>query len=449
MTELVDALGWLTFLAPASLALLLGFGALLGRLPNERLAARLTEASILAGLSGSLGILSVMLLGGERHVEISLGDWIHLPGNSFHFEFLLVFDRLSVPFLILAQILVGTVGAFASRYLHRESGYQRFFLLYALFVLGIVMATLAGTIELLFCGWELVGLSSALLVAFFQEREVPVRNGLRVWTIYRLGDAAFLIAAIAFHHASGGGEITTMAGQESWPAAVDVLSPASAALVGTLLLMAVACKSALLPVSDWLPGAMEGPTPSSAIFYGALSVHLGSFLLLRVEPLIAGAPFCTPIIVTLGLVSALFGSIKASVQPDPKTALAWSSLTQVGIITAEIGFGLHYIALVHILGHASLRSLQLLRAPSLLQDTHNLENAIGGHLAHPPAAWETRLPSGVRIALYRFALDRRTLDRQLDRWIARPVLALARALDRVERAGARFLSGGAGGASER
>ena len=92
-----------------------------------------------------------------------------------------VFDRLSVPFVILTFVLCGTIGAFASRYLHREPGYNRFFVLYALFLAGMVVTALAGTIETLFAGWELVGLSSALLVAFFQERPAPVRNGLRVW----------------------------------------------------------------------------------------------------------------------------------------------------------------------------------------------------------------------------------------------------------------------------
>ena len=101
-----------------------------------------------------------------------------------------VYDRLSVPFVILSFLLCGTIGAFATRYLHREPGYNRFFTLYAVFLLGMVLAALAGTIETLFAGWELVGLSSALLVAFFQERPAPPRNGLRVWVVYRVSDDA-------------------------------------------------------------------------------------------------------------------------------------------------------------------------------------------------------------------------------------------------------------------
>src|SRR5207249_4776122 len=112
--------------------------------------------------------------------------WVQLP--HFHFSVKFVFDRLSVPFAILSFLLAGTIGAFASRYMHREGGYNRFFTLYSLFVLGMVVTSLADTIETLFAGWELVGLSSALLVAYYQERRAPPRNGLWVWVIYRVSD---------------------------------------------------------------------------------------------------------------------------------------------------------------------------------------------------------------------------------------------------------------------
>jgi len=121
-----------------------------------------------------------------------------------------LFDGLSLPFVLLAFVLCAMIGTFASRYLHREPGYSRFFVLYALFVAGMALTALAGTIELLFAGWELVGLSSAFLVAFFQERPMPVHNGLRVWTVYRISDAAFLLAAIVLHHMTGQGDFNVV-----------------------------------------------------------------------------------------------------------------------------------------------------------------------------------------------------------------------------------------------
>ena len=154
----------------------------------------------------------------------------------------------------------------------------------------MVVASLAGTIETLFLGWELVGLSSALLVAFFHERAAPVINGQRVWSVYRISDAAFLLAAVALHHVSGEGDFAALTGAGPWPEGVATLSPGQALGVGLLLLVAAAGKSGLVPFSGWLPRAMEGPTPSSAVFYGALSVHLGAFLLLRVSPILDLSP---------------------------------------------------------------------------------------------------------------------------------------------------------------
>src|SRR5436309_15615948 len=103
-----------------------------------------------------------MLIGGSRHVVVEFGDWVLVPPHEYHFSLKFVFDRLSVPFTILTFVLGGTIGAFARSYMHREGGFNRFFVLYALFMLGMVMTSLAGTIETLFAGWELVGLSSAL-----------------------------------------------------------------------------------------------------------------------------------------------------------------------------------------------------------------------------------------------------------------------------------------------
>src|SRR5262249_17822452 len=225
---------------------------------------------------------------------------------SYHFSVMLVFDRLSVPLVILTFLLCGTISAFAARYMHRERGYNRFFVLYALFVLGMVLTALAGTIETLFAGWELVGLSRALLVAYFQDRAARARNGLRVWVVYRISDAAGLLAAIVMHHLSGEGDFDKLLGAGPWPEGVAAVSGGPALLVGVLLLVAAAGKSALVPFSGWLPRAMEGPTPSSAVFYGALSVHLGAFLLLRVGPLLETSVALSAAVVVLGLVTALY-----------------------------------------------------------------------------------------------------------------------------------------------
>jgi len=344
--------------------------------------------------------------------------------------------------VVLTFLLCGIIGVFTSRYLHREPGYNRFFVMYAVFVLGMVMTSLSGTIETLFAGWELVGVSSALLVAFFHERSSPVRNGLRVWSVYRISDAALLLAAVVLHHLRGEGDFAGLLGAGPWPEGQALLTPQQALIVGSLLLVAVAGKSALVPFSGWLPRAMEGPTPSSAVFYGALSVHLGAFLLLRISPILELSPLLCAMIVVLGLVTAVYAALAARVQTDIKCALSFASLTQVGIIVAEIGLGLRYLALIHILGHAFLRTLQFLRAPTLLHDYHTLENAIGGHLAPTGHPQQRRLiPAGLNAWFYRFALQRGYLDTLLSDYIVRPVLGVLASCDGLERRWTDFLSG--------
>lgn len=416
--------GILAVASPALLLLTIGAARLVDLKMSERTTARLTQLSVGLGLLGCLGILALMLVTGLREVPVEIGDWISLESEHFHFHLKFVFDRLSVPFAILSFVLCGTVGAFAKVYLHREPGYERFFLFYCVFLLGMIVSALAGTIETLFLGWELVGLSSALLIAYFHNRPIPVRNGLHVWVVYRIADAAFLVAALTLHHLTGAGDFARMMGSGVWPDSVANIDGTSALIVGLLMLVAAAGKSGMVPFSGWLPRAMEGPTPSSAIFYGALSVHLGAYLLLRVSPLLDVSLPLRIAVISVGLASAIFGAFTARVQTDVKSALAYASLTQLGIIVIEIGLGFRYLALVHIIGHALLRTLQLLRAPSLLQDYQNLENAIGDQL---PAAQPRLTPithATSPVTGYRFWHERGFLDSALQRFVVRPFIKL-------------------------
>ncbi len=418
--------------APATLAAVFCGAALTKQKLTERVTARLTEACVVTGFLASLAVLVLMLATGSRHVVVEMGNWATLHDaseyNDYHFHLKFVFDRLSVPFVLMTYLLVGTVGAFGSRYLHRERGFPRFFTLYGLFLMGMVMAGLAGTVETLFFGWELVGLSSALLVGYFHDRPSPVRNAQRLWSVYRIADAAFLVAAVALHHVAGGGDFAAMTGVGNWPYGQTALSADAALGIGLMLLLAAAGKSALLPFSEWAPRAMEGPTPSSAVFYGALSIHLGAYLLLRVSPLLDASLALRVAVVALGLSSALYGAVVARAQVDVKSALAFASITQVGLITAEIGLGLRYLALVHLVGHACLRTLQLLRAPSVLDDRRLIEDALGGRLTSDRDA----LGSAVSPWWYRFAQSRGGLDAWLDRLVVNPFLGVFRAALQAE-----------------
>jgi len=433
--------------APVALLCVLGFCSLIDWRLSERATNCLVILAVLTGLLSSVGLMAVFVHDGTWHHTLTLEDWLRIDG--YHFAVELLFDALSLPFVLLAFLLCAVIGAFASRYLHREPGYNRFFVLYAFFVAGMSLTALAGTIEVLFAGWELVGLSSAFLVAFFHERSMPVRNGLRVWAVYRFSDAAFLLAAVVLHHVTGQGDFNILFGSGPWPAGHAALSQSQALSVGLLLIVAAAGKSALVPFSGWLPRAMEGPTPSSAVFYGAISVHLGAFLLLRVSPILDVSALLRGIVVTLGLVTAGYATLAGRVQTDIKAALSFASLTQVGLVVAEVGLGFRYLALAHLTGHACLRTLQFLRAPTLLHDYHTLENAIGRHLpAALPGLWRSPIPTSVRVWCYRFGLERGYLDAWLTDFLVRPFLRLFEGCDAVERRWTRFLSGHCGSVSD-
>jgi NADH:ubiquinone oxidoreductase subunit 5 (subunit L)/multisubunit Na+/H+ antiporter MnhA subunit len=465
--NLITFFGLIVVAAPALLVAILGIASIIDRPLSEDWISRVVQSAMVVGLLASMGVLGLMLTSDERRVPIELGHWVvlHDHGESpliataqhadhpvYHFSFKFEFDRLSVPFVILTFVLCGTIGAFANKYMHREAGFNRFFMLYAIFVLGMVVTSLAGTIETLFTGWELVGLSSTLLVAFFQERPNPCRNGLRVWIVYRLSDAGLLMAALLLHHLAGEGDFDRLMGTGAWPEGVATLQPAQAFTVGLLLLIAVAGKSALIPFSGWLPRAMEGPTPSSAVFYGALSVHLGAFLLLRVSPILALSPALSAVVVTLGLSTAFFAAFTGRVQTDIKSALSFASLTQVGFIVAEIGFfawlarrihtpALLYIPLVHILGHGCARTLQFVRAPTLLHDYRVLENAIGTRLSLVPPRWQSQLSATWRMRLYRIALHRGNLDALLQAYLVDPLVSALRWCDGLDRQLTRRING--------
>jgi NAD(P)H-quinone oxidoreductase subunit 5 len=440
--RILEILGCLVVASPAVLVAVLGLSSV-SRWPlSERATHRWTFGTVVIGLLAAVGVLIGMLATATPEIPVEIGHWAVIPEEHFHFHVKFLFDWLSVPFVILSLMLCGTIGAFTTRYLHREPGYRRFAMCYALFALGVVVTSVAGTIEVLFFGWELVGLSSALLVGFFHERAAPVKNAWRIWCVYRISDAALLIAALALHHLTGEGDFDILIGAGPWPGGVARLKPDQALFIGGLLLFAAMGKSGLVPFSGWLPRAMEGPTPSSAVFYGALSVHLGAFLLLRVSPVLELSPVLSGAVVVIGLLTAMSAAATARVQTDIKTSLAYASLTQVGIIVAEIGFGLRVIPLIHIIGHACLRTLQLLRAPSLLRDYHTLENAIGGHLPHRATWGSSMVPYAFKTWSYRLAIERFYFDAWLDVLLVRPCFAVFQWCDRAERRWTDWLAGG-------
>ena len=365
--NLPQALLVFVVMAPGAVFTALALVWLLGWVPSERVLSRTTGLTFAAGL---LALGWMLAAARAAAVTVTFGNWFAV--HAYRFPLVLAADRLSVPFLAMTVLLSGLIGKFSATYLHRESGFFRFFALLHLFAFGSLLAFAAGSFDLLIAGWELVGITSVLLIAFFDQRPAPVENGLRVFGIYRACDIGLLLGVFALHNWAGSG---------SFAAGMPHLTSRQATVVCLFLLLAAAGKAAQIPFSGWLPRAMEGPTPSSAIFYGAISIHAGAYLLLRAQPLLAEAPVASIAVIVTGLATAIYGTIAGRASADVKTSLAFASLTQVGVIFVEIGFGWKSVAIAHVLGHALVRTLQFLRAPSMLHDYHRMRSAIGGDIS--------------------------------------------------------------------
>lgn len=411
---ILQALLVFAIVAPGAVFAVFGMLWLAGWAPSERVLSRTTDLTM-AGCAAAL-----LALRGQA-VTVAFGNWFTV--GDYHFPLVLMADHLSLPFLALTVMLSGLIGRFSATYLHRDPGFLRFFLLLHVFAFGSLLAFAAGSFDLLIGGWELVGISSVLLIAFFQLRPAPVENGLRVFAIYRTCDVGLLVGVFLMHH---------WAGSASFDRGLPHLTGAHALVVCLLLLFAASGKAAQIPFSGWLPRAMEGPTPSSAIFYGAISIHAGAYLLLRVQPLLAESVLASTLVIAIGLATAIHGTIVGRASADAKTSLAYASLTQVGVVFVEIGLGWKWIAVTHILGHAMVRTLQFLRAPSMLHDYHLMHSAAGGEFAPTGEFVENLLPERIQLWLYRWAIDRGHLDTIIDRWVLDPLIRVSTFFARMD-----------------
>jgi len=414
--------------SPALLFGLLGGASLLNRRLPERWTGALAAGTMVASCAALLAALVVYGIARTGTRLLSFGEWSTTHAGGVGAEFLV--DRLSLGFAALSAAIAGVVSAFSNRYLHREPGYNRYFVLLAMFVTGMLLVALAGNVEVLFVGWEFVGLSSALLVGFFQERPAAVSNAFRVLSVYRISDAAMLAAAVLLRHVAGTDSLSLLFGGTR-SGAIDVTG-GNATVIALLLIIAVAGKSALLPFSSWLPRAMEGPTPSSAVYYGSLSIHAGCFLLLRSAPLLEQTTAARVVAGVLGAATAVFAGVTTRVQSDVKSSLAYASLTQVGIIVVEIAIGWYTVAFIHLAGHACFRLLQFLSAPNVLHDLHGMEDAIGNRPLVRGVDVKRLAPEQLRRTVFLVALERGFLDGVLDRLVVEPFVILARRLTRVD-----------------
>lgn len=346
--------------------------------------------------------LAALLAGppGQRQV----GTWFASGDLRVNVSFLL--DPLALAVATLVAFIAWATLRFATAYMHRERDFHRFFLAMCLFVTGMQLIVLAGNGMLAFIGWELAGMSSFLLIGYAWQRPVATGNALFAFIANRIGDAGFLLGLALAAWWFGSFEWPALAGSSQ-------LAPVTARLLAFGFIVAALAKSAQLPFTPWIARALEGPTPSSAIFYGAVMVHAGVFLLLRLEPVLLQAPDVMIGLAVAGLATAAYAWLCGLVQTDVKSSLIFATVFQVGLMFAAIGIGCFTLAAVHLCLHALWRAWQFLLAPSWLHMTRGAPR--------PAPAWLRRHQWLYTAALQRFWLD--GLARAL---LAQPTLSIAR-----------------------
>lgn len=347
----------------------------------------------------------------------NLPYWQLFEHEGFKFVLDFYLDIVTATFALVGAIVTLLTIVFSKFYMHRDEGFKRYFSTLLLFYVGFSFAVFAGNFETLFIGWEIFGFTSFLLIGYYRDRYLPVKNAFKVLSLYRLGDVCLILMMWMAHHVFHTNITFIELEQANWPMLfhVAVNSGALWFIVGTIL-VAAAVKSAQFPFSSWLPRAMEGPTTSSAIFYGALSSHLGIFLLLRTYSLWQVVPYFNEVIIVLGLITAVLAAMTAKVQSTIKTQIAYSAVTQMGIMLIEIGLGWHTLALVHFAGHAFLRAYQLLVSPSTLG--YMIHNQFFEYQAKPLDT--IKLNSPWRNTLYVLSIKEWHLDRFQQQWLWRP-----------------------------
>ncbi len=331
-----------------------------------------------------------------------------------HFVFAIQFyyDHITAVYSIVGAVLFFLVSTFSRYYMHRDEGYKRFFNTILFFALGYNLIIFSGNFETMFIGWELIGISSFLLIAFYRTRYLPVKNAFKTLSYYRISDVALILAMWMMHHLTQQ-NITFSQLEEAKNTAVQSGSGNMAVFIVIMIVLAAMIKSAQFPFTTWLPRAMEGPTSSSAIFYGSLSVHIGVFLLLRTWPFWENILWIKIVIIVIGALTGIIATLIARVQPTVKTQIAYSSAAQIGIIFIEVALGFHILALVHFAGNAFLRTYQLLVSPSVL-------NYLVHHQYfhyHPP---QDKPVSKLRTALYVLGIKEFNLDSWMYKYLWSP-----------------------------
>src|SRR3954454_6476696 len=361
---------WLTVAFP-----LLGFlinGGLSLRRPQARNVVSAVGVGVLAASFLVSALLFVQLRAHPPHQPVLVDLWRWLPVGPLQIDMGFQLDQLSAVMLLIVTGVGSLIHLFSVGYMKEDPGYARYFAYLNLFIVFMLVLVLGSNFPVMFIGWEGVGLCSYLLIGFWFSEKVNADAGKKAFIMNRIGDFGFLVAMFFIWRTFGNLDFVYVTGH-----APDMLQPGGAIVTAITLFLFLGCtgKSAQIPLYTWLPDAMAGPTPVSALIHAATMVTAGVYLVVRTNVLFALAPTSSTVVAGIGALTALFAATIALRQYDIKKVLAYSTVSQLGYMFLGVGTGAYAAGLFHLATHAFFKALLFLGAGSVIYAMHHAYHA--------------------------------------------------------------------------
>ncbi|MEN9203153.1 MAG: NAD(P)H-quinone oxidoreductase subunit 5 [Thermostichus sp. DG02_3_bins_51] len=387
--EFIYAYAWLIPVYPLVAAFLLGLGILMFNdwtRANRSLAAFLSVFSIGTAMVHAFAVLVTQVQGHEAFLKTV--TWAQ--AGSFSVEMGFVVDHLTAMMLVVVTTVAFLVQIYSDGYMAHDPGYVRFYAYLSLFSSSMLGLVVSPNLVQIYIFWELVGMCSYLLIGFWYDRPAAAEAAQKAFVVNRVGDFGLLLGILGFYWLSGSFEFNEIGRNLQEMLASGSMSTGLVALFAVLVFLGPVAKSAQFPLHVWLPDAMEGPTPISALIHAATMVAAGVFLVARMFPVFAGIPLVMDIIAWTGAGTAFLGASIAITQNDIKKGLAYSTISQLGYMIMAMGSGAYAAGLFHLMTHAYFKAMLFLGSGSVI---HGME-AVVGH--NPALAQDMRLMGGLR-----------------------------------------------------
>ncbi len=369
---------------------------LFGRQIGRSGAHTITILGVGAAFVMSLLVLKAQWFDGAPAFNGAVYTWAVVDGVTMDVGFLV--DRLTALMMVVVTSVSLMVHVYTIGYMHDDPGYQRFFSYISLFTFAMLMLVMANNFLQLFFGWEAVGLVSYLLIGFWYTRPTAIFANMKAFLVNRVGDFGFILGIALILMATGSLDYATVFAKapEVSTQTIEVWSgtPWSVMTVACILLFVGAMgKSAQMPLHVWLPDSMEGPTPISALIHAATMVTAGVFMVARMSPLFEYSEAALSVVLVVGATTALFTGFLGVVQNDIKRVVAYSTLSQLGYMTAALGASAYAAGVFHLMTHAFFKALLFLAAGSVIIAMHHEQDIrkMGGLRKYLPVTWLTSL----------------------------------------------------------